>query len=81
MKRVMVAIVFVAGLVGGLFIARYSETTVLAQRPWTCKSFEMDSKQDTANSIGGFLGSASTVELTSAGLEVASRYIVVACRN
>lgn len=41
----------------------------------------MDSSRDTADSIGGFLGSAPTVELTSAGLSAGSRYIVVACRN
>ena len=62
MKRAMVASVFVAGLVAGYFIAGYSETTVLAQRPWQCKSWEMDSKTDNTGAIGTFLGSASNVQ-------------------
>jgi hypothetical protein len=33
MKRAMAAMVFLAGLVIGFFMAGYSETTVLAQRP------------------------------------------------
>ena len=81
MKRTMVAIVFVAGLVAGYFVAGIGETTVLAQRSWQCRSWEMDSKTDTSNAIAAFLGSASTVQLTSAALSVGSRYEVVACRN
>ena len=81
MKRTMVAIVFVAGLVGGYFIAGYGETTVLAQRPWQCRSWAMDSKKDTAETIGAFLGSSSNVQLAAAATTVGSQYAVVACRN
>ena len=82
MKRAMVAIMFLAGLVIGFFMAEYSETTVLAQRPWQCRSWEMDSKTDTASAIGTFLGSATNVQLASAGLSSGGvRYAVVACRN
>ena len=81
MKRAMVASVFVAGLVVGYFMAGFSETTVLAQRPWQCKSWEMDSKTDNTGVIGTFLGSATNVQLAAAGVSVASRYAVIACRN
>ena len=81
MKRAMVASVFVAGLVAGYFIAGYSETTVLAQRPWQCKAWEMDSKTDNTGGIGTFLGSASNVQVAAAGLSGGLRYAVIACRN
>jgi hypothetical protein len=82
MKTAMVAMVFLAGLVIGFFMAGYSETAVLAQRPWQCRSWEMDSKTDNAaGAIGTFLGSATNVQLASAGVSVGSRYAVVACRN
>jgi len=81
MKRAMVATVFVAGLVAGYFMAGYGETTVLAQKPWQCRSWEMDSKTDTSNAIAAFLGSSTNVQLTSAAVTVGSRYAVVACRN
>jgi xanthosine utilization system XapX-like protein len=81
MKGPLVAMVFVAGLVIGYFIAGHGETRLLAQRPWQCKSWEMDSKTDTTGAIGTFLGNATNVQLTSAGVEVGSRYAVIACRN
>ena len=81
MKRTMFAVLFVAGLLVGYFMARYSDTAVLAQRPWQCRSWEMNSKTDNASDIGTFLGSATNVQITSAGVEVGSRYAVIACRN
>ena len=78
----MVALVFVAGIVAGYVMAGLSETTVLAQRPWQCRSWELDSKTDNAAAvIGTFLGSATNVQVTSAAPNVGSRYAVVACRN
>jgi hypothetical protein len=81
MKRALVVIVFLAGLAGGFFIAQFSQPTVLAQRAWTCKSFNMDLNQDTSGAIGTFLSNASAVELSSAGLSAGQRFAVVACRN
>ena len=80
MKRLLVAIVFMTGLVLGYLMAG-SSTTVLAQRSWQCRSWEMDSKTDTSNAIAAFVGSAANVQLTSASLSANSRYAVVACRN
>jgi len=81
MKRPMIPIIVLAGLVAGFVIAGFWETTVLAQRPWQCRSWEMNSKQDDAGVIGTFLGSATNVHLAAAGVSVGSRYAVVACRN
>jgi hypothetical protein len=81
MKRGFVAIVFLTGLAGGFFMAHFNQTTVLAQRAWACKSFNMDLNQDTSGAIGTFLGNASAVELSSAGLSAGQRFAVVACRN
>jgi hypothetical protein len=81
MKRLLVAIVFIAGIGLGYFVGASSETTLLAQRPWQCRSWDMDSKTDTSNAIAGFLGSAANVQLTSAALSANSRYAVVACKN
>ena len=81
MKRLMIAIVFMTGLVLGYLMAGSSGTTVLAQRSWQCRSWDMDSKTDTSNAIASFLGSAANVQLTSAALSANSRYAVVACKN
>jgi hypothetical protein len=81
MKRTLVVIMFLAGVLGGFLLAQFNATTVLAQRPWDCKSFNMDLNQDTAGAISTFLSNASAVELSSSGLSAGQRFAVVACRN
>jgi uncharacterized membrane protein YciS (DUF1049 family) len=81
MNRTIVAIVFAAGLVAGYVIAGTTQTSVQAQSAWECRSWETNSNTDNTGEIETFLGSATNVQLTSAGVDVATRYVVTACKN
>ena len=70
-----------AGLVIGVAMAElWQEPVVSAQAGWQCRSFTRESKE-SADAIGTWLGAAARVEITAAGLSVADRYVLVACKQ
>ena len=80
-KRWVVAGLFGAGVVTGGAVAEWQlERIVSAQARWQCRSWTLESK-DGVDAIGPWLGTAERIELSTAGLEVAGRYILVACRQ
>ena len=72
---------FTAGVVTGLALAGLEVPVVSAQGNWQCRTFALESTQQSADAIGPWLGAAAHVEISTAGLEVANRYILVACKQ
>jgi hypothetical protein len=79
MRRVLI-IVFAAGFLAGMFASRLLERAVMAQSNWQCASWSLDSNGNLGP-VSSFLAGAKTVELTSAGLSVANRFVLVACKQ
>ncbi len=72
---------FSAGVVIGVAVAGLRpEPVVSAQAGWQCRSFTRESKE-SADAIGTWLGAAARVEIAAAGLSVAERYVLVACKQ
>jgi hypothetical protein len=72
---------FSAGVVIGLAVAGLrQEPVVSAQAGWQCHSWILESKEG-ADVVGPWLGAASRVEIAAAGLSVAGRYTLVACKQ
>ena len=73
---------FSAGVVIGVAVtALRPEPVVSAQTTaWQCRSFTRESKE-SADTIGTWLGAAARVEIAAAGLSVAERYVLVACKK
>ena len=57
-----------------------SEPVVSAQAGWQCRSWTLESKE-SADVVGPWLGAAARVEIAAAGLSIAGRYTLVACKQ
>jgi hypothetical protein len=66
------------------------DSVVSAQSGWQCTSWTLQAdvnarddrkKPEDATAIGTWLGQAKNVHLSSAGLDVAGRYSVLACKQ
>ena len=80
-NRWMVMGLFGAGVVTGGALAEWQLEHILsAQAGWQCRSWTLESK-DRVDAIGPWLGTAERVEISTAGLEVAGRYLLVACKQ
>ena len=64
----------------GLFTSHLLEREALAQSNWQCMSWTLDSNGNLG-AVSNFLAGAKTVELTSAGVSVANRFVMVACKQ
>jgi hypothetical protein len=72
---------FTAGVVIGMAAAsRGQESVVSAQTGWQCRSWALEEKE-SPDAIGSWLGSSARVEIAAAGLAVAGRYALVACKQ
>jgi hypothetical protein len=72
---------FTAGVVVGVAITSLRpESVVSAQASWQCRSWTLEAK-DGVDAIGPWLAAATQVEISTAGLEVAGRYVLVACKR
>ena len=81
MKRTISGAMLAIGVLFGLLIgAAWPERVVEAQTAWQCRSFTMEEKADSAV-VGTWLGTARTVQMTSAGLSAGSRFVVVVCKQ
>ena len=70
-----------AGVVIGVALAGLrQEPVVSAQAGWQCRSWTLDSKEGV-DAIGPWLGTAARVEISAAGLSIAGRYTLVACKQ
>jgi hypothetical protein len=70
-----------AGVVIGVALAGLpQEPVVSAQAGWQCRSWMLESKE-SADVVGPWLGAAERVEISAAGLSIAGRYTVVACKR
>ena len=80
MKKGVICVVFAAGFLAGRFTSQLLEREVLAESNWQCMSWTLDSSGNLG-SVSNFLAGAKTVELTSAGVDVANRFALVACKQ
>ena len=80
MKKVVLGVVFAAGFLTGRFTSELLEHEAFAQSNWQCMSWTLDSSGNLG-SVSNFLAGAKTVELTSAGVDVANRFALVACKQ
>ena len=80
MKRTVIVIVFAAALLADLVAPRLLEREALAQTSRQCMSWTVESG-GSLDDVATFLAGAKTVELTSAGLSIANRFALVACRQ
>ena len=80
MRKMGISVVFGAGFLAGLFTSHMLEREALAQSNWQCMSWTLDSSGNLGP-LSNFLAGAKTVELTSAGLEIANRFALVACKQ
>lgn len=72
---------FSAGVVLGVALTgQPQEPVVSAQAGWQCRSWTLES-EESGDPIGPWLGSAAHVEIASAGLAIAGRYALVACKQ
>lgn len=72
-----------AGVVIGVVVAglaQWQGPVVSAQSEWHCRSWIQESKE-TADPVGPWLGTAARIEMAAAGLSVAGRYVLVACKQ
>lgn len=69
--------------IGAALAGLPQEDVVSAQGNWQCRSWALASKHtaDADEELDTWLGAAARVEMTAAGLDVAGRYILVACRQ
>ena len=80
-KRWMVASLFGAGVVTGGAIAEWQlEYIVSAQARWQCRSWTLEASQGV-DAVAPWLGTAEHVEISTAGLDIANRYVLVACKQ
>jgi hypothetical protein len=69
-----------AGILLGLALAGLRpEPVVSAQDRWQCRSWTLESSNGV-DVVAPWLGAAERVEISTAGLAVANRYILVACK-
>ena len=78
--RKLLIVVFAAGFLAGLFTSHMLEREALAQNNWQCMSWSLDSGGNMG-AVSSFLAGAKTVELTSAGLSIANRFELIACKQ
>jgi hypothetical protein len=72
---------FIAGFLSGVAVTgQRPEPVVSAQAGWQCRTWTLEST-DNADPIGPWLGTAARVEIATAGLAIAGRYALVACRQ
>jgi hypothetical protein len=80
-KRWMVVGLFGAGVVTGGAIAEWQlEYIVSAQARWQCRQWTVEASQGV-DAVAPWLGTAERVEISTAGLAVANRYVLVACKQ
>ena len=80
-NRWMVAGLFGAGVVTGGAVAEWQLEHILsAQARWKCRSWTLESSNGV-DAVAPWLGSAERVQISTAGLDVANRYILVACKQ
>ena len=80
-NRWMVAGLFGAGVVTGGAVAEWQLEHILsAQAGWQCRSWTLESSNGV-DAVAPWLGSAERVQISTAGLDVANRYILVACKQ
>lgn len=72
---------FVAGVVIGIGVTTLRpEAVVSAQGAWQCRSFTLEAKEGV-DTIGPWLGGSAQVQISTAGLDVANRYVLVGCKR
>ena len=80
-NRWMDVSLFSAGLVIGMAVAGLRlEPVVSAQGGWQCRSWTLESKE-SADVVEPWLGTSARVEIAAAGLSIAGRYTLVACKQ
>ena len=80
-NRWMVVGLFGAGVVTGGAVAEWQlEHIVSAQARWQCRSWTLEASNGV-DAVAPWLGTAERVEISTAGLDVANRYILVACKQ
>ena len=55
------------------------EPVVSAQDRWQCRSWTLEASNGV-DAVAPWLGAAERVEISTAGLAVANRYVLVACK-
>jgi hypothetical protein len=79
-RKFAVALVAV-GMVIGFKAAQFvPESVVNAQTGWQC-SRQVLTEKDDLSGVATWLGQARSVEISTAGLTVAGRYVLVACKQ
>jgi hypothetical protein len=69
-----------AGVVMGLALEGLRpEPVVSAQARWQCRSWTLEASNGV-DAVAPWLGAAERVQISTAGLAVANRYILVACK-
>ena len=77
----MAMALFGAGVVTAGAVAEWQlEHIVSAQSGWQCRSWTLEASQGV-EALGPWLGTAERVEISTAGLDVANRFILVACKR
>jgi hypothetical protein len=76
----VVGLVSAGVLIGDTLAGLRPEPVVSAQAGWQCRSWTLDSNE-SADAVGSWLGTAARVEISTAGLEAAGRYALVACKQ
>ena len=80
-NRWMAVGLFGAGVVTAGAVAEWQlEHIVSAQDRWQCRSWTLESSQGV-DAVAPWLGSAERVELSTAGRDIANRYVLVACKQ
>jgi hypothetical protein len=81
MRRTLSAVLVVVGMAVGFAAAHLvPESVVSAQTGWQCKSWTLEKQEDTS-AVGTWLGQARNAQIAAAGLSVAGRFTVVACKQ
>ena len=80
-NRWMAVGLFGAGVVTAGAVAEWQlEHIVSAQGGWQCRSWTLEASQGV-DAIAPWLGTAERVQISTAGLDVANRVILVACKR
>jgi hypothetical protein len=81
MTRTMGVGLVVAGILMGVFGARFMRSSVVeAQASWQCKSWMLQKEEDAA-ATGTWLGQSRDVHVSVAGLSQSGLYTVLACKR
>ena len=66
-------------VIGGAVTGLWPEPVVSAQDRWQCRSWTLEASNGV-DAVAPWLGAAERVEISTAGLAVANRYVLVACK-